>query len=45
LPLTFTLLDNEGKEITYNQIINNGWVKWIIPNVQTLLFSNNGIEG
>ena len=45
LPLTFTLLDNKGKEITYNQIINNGWVKWIIPNVQTLLFSNNGIEG
>lgn len=42
-PLSFTLIDNEGKEISYDQIINNGEVKWIIPNTQTLLSSvNNG---
>lgn len=42
-PLSFTLIDNEGKEISYDQIINNGYVKWIIPNTQTLLSSvNNG---
>ena len=42
-PLSFTLIDNEGKEISYDQIINNGEVKWIIPNTQTLLLSvNNG---
>lgn len=42
-PLTFTLIDNQGKEIPHDQIRNNGWIKWIIPNTQTLLSSvNNG---
>lgn len=39
-PLSFTLIDNEGHEVPYQQIINNGQVKWIIPNIQTLLESN-----
>lgn len=38
--LTFTLIDNEGKQITHEQIRNNGHIKWIIPNKQTLLRSN-----
>lgn len=41
LPLEFTLLDNQGKEISINQIRNNGHIKWIIPNVNTLLLSQN----
>lgn len=40
IPLTFTLIDNEGKEISHEQIKNNGSIKWIIPNTQTLLKSN-----
>lgn len=40
-PLTFTLIDNQGKEIPHDQIRNNGWIKWIIPNTQTLLSSTN----
>ena len=43
LPLSFTLLDNQGKEISHDQIRKNGWIKWIIPNTQTLLSSvDNG---
>ena len=42
-PLTFTLIDNQGKQIPHDSIRNNGWIKWIIPNTQTLLSSiNNG---
>ena len=39
-PLTFTLIDNEGKQISHQQIKDNGHIKWIIPNKQTLLKSN-----
>ena len=40
IPLTFTLIDNKGKEISHEQIKNNGIIKWIIPNTQTLLKSD-----
>lgn len=37
LPLSFTLLDNTGAQISYDQIINNGTVRWLIPGTSTLL--------
>ena len=37
LPLRFTLVDNHGKQITHQQIRQNGWIKWIIPSTQTML--------
>lgn len=40
--LGFTLLDNTNKQITYQQIINNGYVKWLFPGYDTLLISNQG---
>ena len=40
LPLSFTLLDNTGTQISYDQIINNGTVRWLIPGTSTLLFAN-----
>lgn len=40
-PLTFTLIDNQGKIITHDQIRQDGWIKWIIPKTQTLLSSVN----
>ena len=36
-PLSFTLMDNAGKEVPYEQIKTLGEVKWVIPNTQTLL--------
>lgn len=42
-PLSFTLLDNNGTNISYNNIINNGQVKWIYPNTQTLIIDKNDI--
>ena len=36
-PLNFTLLDNEGKEISHTQIMNNGQIQWIYPNTKTLI--------
>ena len=39
LPLTFTLIDDEGNEVSYDQIINNGYVEWMIPKNNTLLIS------
>ena len=38
-PLDFKLINNEGKQVTYQSIIFEGWVKWIIPTSQTLLKS------
>lgn len=43
-PLSFNLINNDGQEIPYDQIVNNGYVKWIIPNTQTLLKSNQSEE-
>lgn len=51
-PLTFTLLDNTGTQIAYNQIIdpNYGSVRWLFPKNQTLLtttqkdFINNNVD-
>ena len=42
--LGFILLDNTGKQITYQQIINeeNGYVKWLFPGYDTLLISKQG---
>ena len=40
-PLNFTLIDNQGKIVTHEQIRQDGWIKWIIPNTQTLLSSLN----
>ena len=40
-PLTFTLIDNQGKEIPHSQIIQNGWIKWIVPKEQTLLITSD----
>lgn len=39
LPLTFTLIDDEGNQISYDQIVNNGYVEWMIPKNNTLLIS------
>ena len=46
-PLRFTLIDNQGTEITHDQIRAQGWIKWIIPTTQTLLISNqeDGVSG
>ena len=38
-PLTFTLIDNEGNQVSYDQVINNGYVEWMIPKNNTLLIS------
>ena len=38
--LTFTLLDNTGTQISYEQIINNGYVKWLIPYQNTMVLSD-----
>lgn len=40
--LGFTLLDNTGQQISYEQIISNGYVKWLFPGYDTLLVSNQG---
>ena len=40
-PLTFGLLDKDGTQIPYEQIIKSGEVKWIIPKNQTLLIPDN----
>lgn len=40
--LGFTLLDNTGQQISYEQIINSGYVKWLFPGYDTLLISNQG---
>lgn len=45
LPLTFTLIDDEGNEVSYDQIINNGYVEWLLPNSNTLLASNDTANG
>ena len=46
LPLSFIMVDNTGKQISYNQIKNNGKIKWYIPKYSlgnTMLKSvNNG---
>ena len=39
-PVSFSLFDDKGNEITHDQIRTNGLIKWIIPNTQTLLVSN-----
>lgn len=39
LPLTFTFIDDEGNEVSYDQIVNNGYVEWMIPKTNTLLIS------
>jgi len=39
-PLTFTLLDNTGTEVPYEQILQFGEIRWVIPNTQTLLSYN-----
>lgn len=36
-PLTFILIDNTGKEISFDEIVNNGYIKWLIPRENTLL--------
>lgn len=43
-PLSFNLINNDGQEIPYDQIVNNGYVKWIIPNTQTLLKGDESKE-
>lgn len=43
-PLTFTLLDNQGNQITHDNIRNNGYIKWIIPKEQHTLLKAN-VEG
>lgn len=43
-PLTFTLLDNQGKQITHENIRRNGYIKWIIPKEQHTLLKAN-VEG
>lgn len=36
-PLTFTLLDNNGAQISTQAIINNGSITWLFPKTNTLL--------
>ena len=36
-PLTFSLLDNTGRQISFEQIVNNGIIRWLIPRQNTLL--------
>lgn len=31
LPLSISMIDNTGKQITYDQIKNNGKIKWYVP--------------
>ena len=40
-PLTFTLLDNTGKEISYEEIINNGYVKWLLSKEDDTLLKTS----
>lgn len=42
--LTFTLLDDDGEEVSHDQIRQNGSIKWIIPKQDTLLVYDNGID-
>lgn len=44
-PLTFTLIDDEGNQVSYQQIINNGYVEWIVPIQNTLLISDDEKNG
>lgn len=44
-PLTFTLIDDEGNQVSYQQIINNGYVEWIVPTQNTLLISDDDKNG
>lgn len=37
LPLSFKLFDDSGNEVSYEQIINNGYVEWLVPKENTLL--------
>ena len=39
-PLTFTLLDNTGRQIPFEQIANNGKVRWLMPREGSLLSSS-----
>ena len=39
-PLSFSFFDNEGVQISFDQIITNGYVEWHIPKNNTLLASN-----
>lgn len=38
--LSFTLLDNKGAEVSYDQIIKNGQVNWLFPAYDTLLLTS-----
>lgn len=40
-PLTFTLLDNTGKEISYEEIVNNGYVKWLLSKEDDTLLKTS----
>lgn len=42
--LTFTLLDDDGEEVSHDQIRQNGSIKWIIPKQDTLLVYDNGTD-
>lgn len=44
-PLSFTLIDDEGNQVSYQQIINNGYVEWIVPIQNTLLISDEEKNG
>ena len=40
LPLSFTLLDSEGNQVTPQQIMANGYIEWLIPKQNTLLIAD-----
>lgn len=41
LPLSFKLFDNQGNEISYQQIVNNGYIRWLLPKNNTLLMKDD----
>lgn len=44
IPLTFTLIDSEGKQVTHDFIRQNGLIKWLIPKNNTLLVNTNSTD-
>lgn len=44
LPLSFTLLDKTGTQVTYEQIKQNGVIRWLVPGENTLLIPEEELK-